>query len=861
MAAPSTSPAGKKIAAAAAVLLFALAAVSLFALWPEAEGQTRSPSGPPAKGDAVPAAAQALRTPASSGDGAGGGPSGEAYSGAAPTAPPEGAALPGRGTEEAPSAAFHIGLVTHSDDQGTDFEPAVNAILEEYGAAHSGGIILHALFPQNFLAEFEETKAVIQGMADDPLLKALIVFEGVPGTTEAFREIKARRPDILLYAAESHEEASRIAEAADLVTMADFVSRGYLLPWSAKKLGAQTFVHASFPRHMINESIVRRRNIMEESCKDLGLRFAYEEAPDPQSEGGVEAAKEYIARIFPQWLKRYGKETAFFPTNNAHTGPLIAGIIREGGYMPESDEPSPLMGYPEALEMDPASLAGSRGEIFARIEEAVVSAGGGGRLGTWTESLAASHLKALTRFAHGAVTGKHAPNDARALLGCYDGLSEDVRWNGSALTAPDGREYPNFLLVYQDTYIFGRGHIGSTDVEVPKKYSSQPLYGSPGRGSGAAQGQVVALLTGSREQGSEDPLGAEMMVRRHGAPGSGALLRHSTYPDEYINDQGAVSDLVESLADDPKVRVIVVNQAFPGTAEGFRRVKGKRPEVFCLSGEPHEPPEAIARAADLVVACDDAARGYLLPYAARELGAKAVVHVSFPRHMSHPAIRLRAAVMERACRDLGLSFFMESAPDPLGPEGAQGARAHVAENYPRWLARYGADTLFFPTNDAITEPVIAGALGHGGYFLESDIPSALLGYPEALGLDPLPFLGRWPELIRAMEREVVARGGSGRLGTWAYPMGFTQSAGLAEFGRLLAEGRAEAGNVDSVLESLGLFSPGARWAGNFLTDPSTGGIVRNYLQVYQDIYVFGKGYIETTKVDVPAEYLAMSLGE
>jgi hypothetical protein len=34
-------------------------------------------------------------------------------------------------------------------------------------------------------------------------------------------------------------------------------------------------------------------------------------------------------------------------------------------------------------------------------------------------------------------------------------------------------------------------------------------------------------------------------------------------------------------------------------------------------------------------------------------------------------------------------------------------------------------------------------------------------------------------------------------------------------------------------------------------------MVRNYLMVYQDTYILGKGYLATTKVDVPDKYFSI----
>ena len=176
------------------------------------------------------------------------------------------------------------------------------------------------------------------------LMKAIIVNQAIPGTTEAFKRVRARRPDILLLAGEPHEDPLVIQSAADVAASADFVSRGYTIIWAAKQLGAKTFVHISFPRHMSYESLGLRRQIMEEACKDLGLKFVFETAPDPTSDVGQAGAQQFILEKTPQWIEKYGKDTAFFCTNDGETEPLLRQMLAYGGIFVEADLPSPLMG-------------------------------------------------------------------------------------------------------------------------------------------------------------------------------------------------------------------------------------------------------------------------------------------------------------------------------------------------------------------------------------------------------------------------------------------------------------------------------------------------------------------------------------
>jgi hypothetical protein len=48
------------------------------------------------------------------------------------------------------------------------------------------------------------------------------------------------------------------------------------------------------------ELLSRRRAIMEEACKDLGLQFVFETVPDPVSDVGVAGACQAILEKVPQ---------------------------------------------------------------------------------------------------------------------------------------------------------------------------------------------------------------------------------------------------------------------------------------------------------------------------------------------------------------------------------------------------------------------------------------------------------------------------------------------------------------------------------------------------------------------------------
>ena len=370
---------------------------------------------------------------------------------------------------EAETPTYHIGIVTGTVSQSEDDRRGAEAFQAMYGE----DMVTLATYPDNFTEELETTIQTIVNLSDDPDMKAIIVNQAVPGTTEAFRQIKERRPDILCIAGESHEDLPEIGSAADLVCNNDFVARGYLIVRTAHELGCDTFVHISFPRHMAYETMSRRAAIMQAACEEFGMTFVQETAPDPTSDVGIAGAQAYILEQVPVWVEKYGENAAYFCTNDAHTEPLLKQLFEYGGYFIEADLPSPLMGYPGALGLDLTAEAGDFEAILAKVEEAVVAAGGADRFGTWAYSYGYTTSAGLAQHAMNVLNGESDLEDIDDIAKAYEVFSPGAEWNGSSYTnATTGVKSDNTFLVYQDTYIMGDpGHyMGSTQVEVPEKY-------------------------------------------------------------------------------------------------------------------------------------------------------------------------------------------------------------------------------------------------------------------------------------------------------------------------------------------------------------------------------------------------------
>ena len=371
--------------------------------------------------------------------------------------------------DTASTGNVHIGIVTGSVSQSEDDRRGAEAFQAMYGE----DMVKLAIYPDNFTEELETTIQTIVNLSDDPDMKAIIVNQAVPGTTEAFRRIKESRPDILCIAGESHEDLPEIGSAADLVCNNDFVARGYLIIRTAHELGCDTFVHISFPRHMSYETMSRRVAIMQAACDEFGMKFVLETAPDPTSDVGVAGAQAYILEKVPEWVEKYGQKAAYFCTNDAHTEPLLKQLLEYGGYFIEADLPSPTMGYPGALGIDLTAEAGDYAKILAKVEEAICEKGGADRFGTWAFSYGYTVSAGLAQHALNVINGESELCDIDDIAKAYEVFSPGAAWNGSNYTnAETGVKAENTFLVYQDTYIMGNpGHyMGSTSVEVPEKY-------------------------------------------------------------------------------------------------------------------------------------------------------------------------------------------------------------------------------------------------------------------------------------------------------------------------------------------------------------------------------------------------------
>ena len=75
----------------------------------------------------------------------------------------------------------------------------------------------------------------------------------------------------------------------------------------------------------------------------------------------------------------------------------------------------------------------------------------------------------------------------------------------------------------------------------------------------------IGVCTETVTQAEDDLRGAEQLIKEYGAVATGGMIKHITYPDDFMSQQETVISNLVSLADDPLMKVVVTCNALPGT--------------------------------------------------------------------------------------------------------------------------------------------------------------------------------------------------------------------------------------------------------------------------------------------------------
>ncbi len=318
-------------------------------------------------------------------------------------------------------------------------------------------------------------------------------------------------------------------------------------------------------------------------------------------------------------------------------------------------------------------------------------------------------------------------------------------------------------------------------------------------GPARAQAFKIGIMTGTLARAEEDFRAGEQVERRY--PGR---VMHVTYPDNFDSELETVIAQLAGLAADPRVRVIVVGQAIPGSATAARRIRETRPDVRIGFIDPEEDPDTVSAACDIAIRPDEGARAAAVVEMAQQMGARNLVHYSFPRHMALKPVAERRDIMVRECEKRGMSFHFATAPDPAGEGGLAGARQFIIEDVPRQLGKLGPATAFLATSDSLEDALIDAILeAKAGYFVAQDVSAPTRGLAVALGVKIPSDKADDAAWIDAECRRLIAeRGMSGHFAVWAQPADMVAIRALATLLADAADEKASCGDSTTVSKYL-----------------------------------------------------------
>jgi len=359
-----------------------------------------------------------------------------------------------------------IAIVTNNFDQYEEEYRSAQAVQLKYGADK----IIHRTWPADFANEGEQMTAVLQQLAADPEIRAIIINRAVTNTNAAVDRFFAARDDVYIIYCTPSENPPDASARANLIISTDELGMGETMVTHAKDLGAEVFVHYSFPRHMSEPILAERRDLLRETCEREGIQFMDMTAPDPMSDAGVSGARQFILEDVPRQVAEYGKNTAFFSTDCNIQDSLITSVVDQGAIYPRPCCLSPYHGFPTALGVQYLAPTGEYGadgneimqfrdlgEVIDETRNTLTDRGMAGRISNWPVSASVMWTDICTEYAvkwiNAEVRMSGVDYDAFGAL-CEEYISEVTGIDGIGVNIQplkfEGKTYPNYIVGLMD---------------------------------------------------------------------------------------------------------------------------------------------------------------------------------------------------------------------------------------------------------------------------------------------------------------------------------------------------------------------------------------------------------------------------
>ena len=274
----------------------------------------------------------------------------------------------------------------------------------------------------------------------------------------------------------------------------------------------------------------------------------------------------------------------------------------------------------------------------------------------------------------------------------------------------------------------------------------------------------IGIVTPTVTVSEDEFRGAQEMVEKYPD-----LVVHKTIPENFSTDKEGCISVLTSLADDPEMKYILFDCGMEGIVPAFQTIREKRPDIVTMATS-NDDPKLLNEYVDISITTDWNRRGETIATKAHEMGAKTLIHYSFPTHMASESKVIRRDIMKATCEKLGMEFVEITTPDPQTGNGRAPMLQFLREDIPRQIEKYGPDTNIFGTNCPMYDVILDEAFKLKFIVAEQCCPTPTQSYPTILNLEITEEdLGNYDKINEMITEKSAEAGMTGRLSGWAMP--------------------------------------------------------------------------------------------